>query len=98
MSDEPQVSVSDFKRDFQRYATEVERGGRVLVTRHGRPVGEFVPPGSGIRASRLPSARVPGGLLGVLGLFDDWETMEADMAAVVAGRRFTLDRAAPDLT
>jgi hypothetical protein len=40
-------------------------------------------------------ARKPGGVLAVLGLFDDWETMEEDMAAVVAERSKAKDRPAP---
>jgi prevent-host-death family protein len=97
MSEFEGVPVADFKRDFHRYAGEVERGGRVLVTRHGRPVGEFVPAGARLSASSLPSARRPGGLLAVLGLFDSWKTMEKDMAAVVATRQSAKDRRPPTL-
>lgn len=79
------VPVADFKRDFARYASEVERGASVRVTRHGKPVGDFVP--AAARMSQLPVPNNPGGLAALVGVLGEWDTMEADMAEVVRRRR-----------
>jgi hypothetical protein len=95
MSDsEAGIPVAEFKRNFSRYISAAENGETVVVTRHGRPVGQFGPPTT-VRASGLPVARKPGGVLAVLGLFNDWTDMEKDMAEVVAERRKAKDRPAP---
>lgn len=96
MSKSQGVPVAGFKRDFARYASEVERGGRVLVTRHGKPVGEFIPAG-GVSATMLPAPKHPGGMLTLLGILEEWDNMEADMAAVVRARRRERSRPIPTL-
>jgi prevent-host-death family protein len=96
MSNKQPVSVAEFKRDFQRFASEVQRGGEVLVTRHGKPVGRFVPE-VGFAINQLPAARIPGGLMAVLALFDEWDTMDQDMTAIVAARRKARSRPVPSL-
>ncbi|MGI8610265.1 MAG: type II toxin-antitoxin system Phd/YefM family antitoxin [Candidatus Dormibacteria bacterium] len=90
------VPVSDFKRDFARYASEVERGRRVLVTRHGKPVGEFVPAG-GLAGNALPAPKRSGGVLALIGILEEWDSMEADMADVVRTRNRQRPRSIPDL-
>lgn len=40
-----EVSVHELKRELSRLLTEAERGGRVVVTRYGRPIVEFGPAG-----------------------------------------------------
>jgi prevent-host-death family protein len=94
MSDRQEVPVADFKRDFARYASEVERGASVVVTRHGKPVGAFVP-APGMSAKALPAPKHPGGLLALIGLLEEWDTMEADMAQVVRARRRERSRPMP---
>ena len=96
MSESHTVPVADFKRDFARYASEVERGGRVVVTRHGKAVGEFVPPG-GTAATTLPAPRHPGGLLALIGVLEEWDALEEDMAGIVRSRRRQRARPIPDL-
>ncbi|MHB8507342.1 MAG: type II toxin-antitoxin system Phd/YefM family antitoxin [Candidatus Dormibacteria bacterium] len=96
MSERQKVSVADFKRDFARYASEVERGGRVLVTRHGKAVGEFIPAG-GWSASALPGPVNPGGMLALIGILEGWESLEEDMAEVVRTRRHQRARQVPGL-
>lgn len=96
MSKGQTVPVADFKRDFARYASEVERGGRIVVTRHGRAVGEFVPAGGAV-ATILPAPKHPGGLLALIGVLGDWASLEEDMAAVVRARRRERARPLPDL-
>jgi prevent-host-death family protein len=95
MTESSEVPVADFKRDFARYASEVERGARIRVTRHGKPVGDFVPARAGV--TELPVAPNPGGLAALVGILDDWVTMEADMAEVVRRRRRERARPAPSL-
>jgi antitoxin (DNA-binding transcriptional repressor) of toxin-antitoxin stability system len=97
MSDSAEVPVAEFKRNFRAYAAEVLAGRRVRVVRHGRPVGDFVPAGSGRSVSVLPSPDRPGGLIALAGLFSDWDGMEADVKDIVASRRRAGQRAAPRL-
>ena len=87
--------MAEFKRDFARYAGEVERGARVRVTRHGKPVGDFIP--AGLSAREIPVAANPGGLLALVGILEDWDSMESDMAEVVRQRRNERRRPIPDL-
>jgi len=44
----------------------------------------------------LPKPKKPGGLLSMVGLFDDWDTMEEDMAEIVASRQTDIPRPPPD--
>ena len=97
MSKPKGVPVAEFKRNFHTYAAEVLGGRRVRVVRHGRPVGDFVPAGSSLTASTLPAPDQPGGLVALAGLFGDWESMEADIDAIVASRGRAGRRAAPTL-
>ena len=88
------MPVSDLKRDFSSVLDAAERGEQTVVLRHGKPVailGPVDPPGS-----ELPRPRRPGGLLALVGLFEDWETMEQDMAEIVAFRQKALDRPPPE--
>lgn len=96
MSKGQSVPVAEFKKDFARYASEVERGGRVLVTRHGKPVGEFVP-ANDTAANALPFSPHPGGFAALIGILEDWDSMEADMADVVRRRRRERARRVPSL-
>jgi prevent-host-death family protein len=91
-----EVPVADFKRDFARYASEVERGGHVRVTRHGKPVGDFVPAG-GTVATELPVASSPGGLAALVGILEEWDSIEEDLAEVVRRRRRERSRPIPNL-
>lgn len=97
MSDPREVPVADFKRNFHAYAAEVLAGRGVRVVRHGRPLGDFVPAGSGRRAMVLPAPDRPGGLIALAGLFSDWDTIDADVKDIVTSRRRAGQRAAPGL-
>ena len=96
MTEPIEIPVAEFKRNFHRYAGDVQRGGRIRVTSHGRPVGDFVP---SLRrgGSSLPPAPAGGGFLSIIGLFADWENIEADMRSVVASRQRARTRPVPDL-
>lgn len=94
MSEQQALPVAVAKRDFRRLLDAAERGERTVILRHGRPVAALGP----IQPERpdLPVARRPGGLLSLLGKFEDWETMEADLAEIVAARQHAEDRPAPE--
>lgn len=91
------LPVAVVKRDFRRLLQAAERGERTLILRHGRPVAELGPVRTGRPELPLLPPRRPGGLLALLGLFADWETMDADLADIVAERRAAANRPAPDL-
>jgi prevent-host-death family protein len=97
MSKPQEVPVAEFKRNFHAYVAQVLGGRRVRVVRHGRPVGDFVPAGLSLTASTLPTPEQPGGLVALAGLFADWDSMDADIGAIVAARGRAGRRAAPGL-
>lgn len=95
MTQVAQLAVAELKRDFRRVLDAAQRGETTVVLRHGRPVAVVAP--VRMHEGALPAPRRPGGLLAVLGLFEDWPPMEADMAEIVAMRREAVDRPAPEL-
>jgi prevent-host-death family protein len=95
MTDRRVVPVAEVKRDFKRVLDAAERGETTVVTRHGRPVAVIGPPPAGGRPP-LPKPKEPGGILSLVGMFDDWETMEEDMAEIVAQRQLEWGRPPPD--
>lgn len=88
------MPVSDLKRDFSSVLDAAERGEQTIVLRHGKPVAILGP----VEApeSQLPKPRRRGGLLALVGMFEDWETMDRDMAEIVASRQKALDRPPPE--
>ena len=84
-------SVAEAKRDFSNILRSAERGEPTLIFRHGKPVA-VLSSYHDEPHNALPVPREPGGLLSLVGLFDDWETMSEDMADIVAGRQQTVDR------
>ena len=95
MTQDEGLPVAVVKRDFRRLLDAAENGQRTLILRHGRPVAEPGP----IRSDRpdLPVARRPGGLLAWLGAFSDWDTLDSDIAEIVAARHAAADRPPPEL-
>jgi len=93
MTDE-QLPVAAAKREFRRLLDAAERGQRTVILRHGRPVAALGP----VHPERadLPVPSQTGGLLSLLGSFADWDTMEEDIAEVVAARVSSLDRPPPE--
>ncbi len=82
------VSVAEAKRRFSELIERVGRGERVVVTRRGKPVLALVPPDA---AAEEPEA-APGGLLGLVGAFADWEDFEDVVEEIYAARRKARDR------
>jgi antitoxin (DNA-binding transcriptional repressor) of toxin-antitoxin stability system len=95
MTQQDGLPVALAKRDFRRLLEAAEHGQRTVILRHGRPVAELGP----VRHDRadLPVARRPGGLLALLGALEDWDTMQADIGAVIAARQAAADRPPPEV-
>lgn len=94
-----ELPVAEAKRVFSEVLDAAQRGEQTLVMRHGKPVAVIGPaPNEGESGARkpLPKPRAPGGLLSLVGIFDDWETFEEDMAEIVASRQFDQGRPPPD--
>jgi prevent-host-death family protein len=94
MTEDVHLPVAVVKRDFRRLLDAAEHGQRTVITRHGRPVAALEP----LRGQhpQLPRPMRPGGLLAAIGLFEDWETMQEDMAEIVAARQKAIDRPPPN--
>src|SRR5438874_1302621 len=85
------MHAADAKREFRQILDAAERGEETVVLRRGKPVA-VIAPLQKERSRNLPEPRRPGGLLSIVGLFDTWDTMEQDMAEVVAERQDSGDR------
>ena len=90
------MPVAQLKRDFRSVLEAAERGEKTMVLRHGKPVAVVGPVSRPEEANALPKPRCPGGLLALTGSLSDWETLEGDMAEIIAGRRKARDRPPPD--
>jgi prevent-host-death family protein len=90
------LAVAQLKRDFRAVLDAAERGESTIVVRRGRAVA-VVAPARGASPDALPRPRRDGGLLALAGLFHDWDSLDQDMAAVVAGRQQAPDRPPPAL-
>lgn len=91
-----EAPVAEVKRDFKRVLDAAERGESTVVMRHGKPVAVIGPYQAEKTRRELPKPQKPGGILAMVGLFDDWETMEEDMAEIVAARQLERGRPPPD--
>ena len=82
MSQTPEtIAISKFKATCLAVLERVRRTGRsVLVTRHGEPVAEVVPPpppgsGRGWLGALEGRARLVGDVVAPAGSLDDWEVL-----------------------
>jgi prevent-host-death family protein len=89
-----QIGVADAKRRFSELADRVGNGESFLIVNRGRPVLALVPP------QRLADDEVrPVGLAAFAGvLAGAWDTVEEDVAEIVAARQHVVDRPPPDLS
>jgi prevent-host-death family protein len=96
-----ELPVADAKRDFKRVLDAAERGESTLITRNGRPtavVGPAPAPQLPWHEPRpLPKPKKPGGLLAMAGMLADWETIEEDIAQIIAERQLDMGRPPPNL-
>ncbi|MGQ0775337.1 MAG: type II toxin-antitoxin system Phd/YefM family antitoxin [Pseudonocardiales bacterium] len=89
------IGVADAKRRFSELAGRVGRGESFVIVSRGRPVVALVPPQR--VADEEPQLSI--GLAAFAGaLAGEWDTVEEDMAEIVAARAQVSDRPAPDLT
>lgn len=85
--------VADAKRRFSELADRVGHGESFVVVNRGRPVLALVPPQ---RVTEDESG--PVGLAAFAGILaDEWESVDEDMAEIVAARGSADDRPPPDL-
>jgi prevent-host-death family protein len=92
------VPVADAKRRFSDLLRAAELGDPAVILRHGKPVAILGPFTDTEAQGRLPAPRRPGGLLSLVGLFEDWDTMDRDVAEIIEARQEVLDRPPADLT
>jgi prevent-host-death family protein len=92
MTIERNVGVAQAKAKLAELLDAVERGGRVVVTRRGRPVAIIVPPD---QVAPPRGARV--GLAAFAGWLAEWDDFPDLMDAIVANRALEDDRPTPDL-
>jgi prevent-host-death family protein len=89
------VGVAEAKRRFSELADRVGRGESFVVVSRGRPVLALVPPQRVADDEPQPCL----GLAAFAGaLADHWDTVDEDMAEIVAARGQVADRPAPELT
>lgn len=89
------VGVAEAKRRFSELAERVGRGESFVIVSRGRPVVALVPPQRVADEESAPSV----GLAAFAGaLAGDWDTVDEDMAEIVAARQRASDRPAPELT
>lgn len=92
-----EMTEDDVARDVRDVIAAAERGEATLIVRSGDPVALIGPVAEALRRPDLPKPEKPGGLLALVGLFHDWETIEEDMAEIVAERQNDFGRPLPDL-
>jgi prevent-host-death family protein len=88
------IGVADAKRRFSELAERVSQGESFVVLNRGRPVLALVPP------QRVDEdSAVPIGLAAFAGILaGEWDSVDEDMADVVAQRSQALDRPVPDFS
>ncbi len=87
------VGTAEAKRRFSELVDRVGEGESFLVSRHGRPAVALVPPAPELFERREP----PRGLASLAGALAEWDQLDADVAAIYAARRASVDRPAPEL-
>jgi prevent-host-death family protein len=92
-----ELPVAEAKRDFKRVLDAAERGESTLVMRHGKPVAVIGPYQAKQAHRELPRPIEPGGLLSLAGLLADWETIDEDIAEIIASRQLEWGRPPPEL-
>lgn len=77
------VAISEFKARCLALLERVRRTGQpLLITRHGKPVAEVVPPSAGrtegsLLGSAAATARITGDIVSPASSPDDWEAQRS---------------------
>ncbi len=88
------IGVADAKRRFSELAERVGRGESFVIVSRGHPVVALVP----VQRVADEEPRPTIGLAAFAGaLADEWDTIDEDMADIVAARQHVPDRPAPEL-
>jgi prevent-host-death family protein len=89
------IGVAEAKRRFSELADRVGQGESFVIVSRGHPVVALVPPQRVADDEPHPCI----GLAAFAGvLAGDWDTVDEDMAEIVAARQQVTDRPAPELT
>jgi len=91
------MPVAELAQELTEVLDAAEHGESTVVLRQGKPVALIGPWPTTAKDPTVPVARRPGGLLAVVGLLTDWETLDDDMKQVVEARQHALDRPDPDI-
>jgi prevent-host-death family protein len=87
------IGVADAKRRFSELTERVGNGESFVIVSRGRPVVALVPPQRAADDADHP----PIGLAAFAGaLAAEWNSVEEDMAEIVAARQQVVDRLAPE--
>jgi prevent-host-death family protein len=88
------IGVAEAKRRFSELADRVGRGESFVIVSRGRPIVALVPPQRAAEEHQPPI-----GLAAFAGaLANEWDTVDEDMAEIIAARQQVSDRPAPELT
>ncbi|MGH3721115.1 MAG: type II toxin-antitoxin system Phd/YefM family antitoxin [Pseudonocardiaceae bacterium] len=87
-----EVGVAEAKRRFSELAERVSRGESFVILNRGRPTVALVPPQRARHRDHKPV-----GFAAVAGALAEWDTIDEDMAEVVATRKQAIDRPVPPL-
>ena len=88
-------TVANPRRDHSQTPKTVEDPEYTPIPGEVRPMPAItfnLPPGL---PPPLPKPRKPGGLMSVVGTFVEWPEIEEDMAAIIADRQRSIERAIP---
>lgn len=69
------ISIAEVKATLSEQIREVEKGGPILITRHGKAVAALVPAEDLDTLERLRAAGPEGGLASIAGGWDDSEDL-----------------------
>jgi prevent-host-death family protein len=87
-------SIADAKAHLAEYVAAAEAGGRLVLTRHGKPVAALVPVADLTRLQQLRDGDPMAGLAGLIGAWEEDDEGDEAVAQVIASR--TPGRALPD--
>ena len=80
------ITAATAKARFADCLRDVSRGEEIVITRYGAEVAAIVSVDELQQLRRLRAATCDGGLIGVVGRYDDAEPMVDALDAIVAGR------------
>ena len=83
----PTISVVEAKAHFSKWLREAERGGVVIIQRHGKDVAAVVPAADVDRLRRLRAAGPDGGLARLAGGWRGSDALANELASLKRSRQ-----------